>query len=523
MMKRLFYLLIAFSLLFVGCFDDDSNTHIKDLNPIVIELTGGNQLSVKQLDTLRIEPLVYCKGVDDSDLSFEWMLMSYGTIVPRLLDTTMYCCAQITEVPGKNYTVRLTVTDKTTGIFQIQTYVVNVLGNIETGLLIADTRDGGTTSDVNLVKSREFNGYYSMQNENRDIYRHIWEGVNGTSFAGRLLALNTSDAWSQNTCVTAVTTEGLYRANYKDYKEVWTGSEMFYVKPPFDGQAITSAEFTFLNNNKWETLMINGLMYDRNLQNNGRQYGTPIYPSRVKDYKVTLRAQSGGRTGINLPAVYAYDELGQRMLFFGSAAGYQAVNQMSGPFNVNDLSGFNPLYLGECADGMTLLAINKSNGNLEALVMKTVVYGEVSKTTDFAQARYDLSAAPHVGLARAYALSPQGNAFYYATENEVYAGSMNTAGTARVRWTAAPGETITGIQFYTGQAGKHYYMGPSGSEAQQDSKNNLLLITTSTASGEGKVTCVPVVHANIGQLEEDEKYQIKLEGFGEILGIYNQL
>lgn len=66
-------------------------------------------------------------------------------------------------------------------------------------------------------------------------------------------------------------------------------------------------------------------------------------------------------------------------------------------------------------------------------------------------------------------------------------------------------------------------MGPSGSEAQQDSKNNLLLITTSTASGEGKVTCVPVVHANIGQLEEDEKYQIKLEGFGEILGIYNQL
>ena len=69
MMKRLFYLLIAVSLLLVGCFEDDSNKDILDLNPIVIETDGGNQVSVKQLDTLKIEPLVYCKGVKDSDLS----------------------------------------------------------------------------------------------------------------------------------------------------------------------------------------------------------------------------------------------------------------------------------------------------------------------------------------------------------------------------------------------------------------------------------------------------------------------
>lgn len=519
-MKRLFYLLIAVSLLLVGCFEDDSNKDILDLNPIVIETDGGNQVSVKQLDTLKIEPLVYCKGVKDSDLSFEWMIMSYGTIVPRLLDTTMYCCAQITEVPSNNYTVRLTVTDKTTGIFRIQTYTLQVLGNIETGLLIADTRDGGVTSDVNLVKSREFNGYYSMENDNRDIYRHIWEGVNGTPFAGRILSLNVGNAWSANTAITVVTTEELYRADYKDYKEVWTGAQMFFVKPPFYGEPLTSAGFTFYNSSKWETMMVNGLMYDRNFQNNGRQYGTPIYPSGVKEYNVTLRGLSANTF---LSPVYAYDELGKRMLFFWSGNGYRAIDQMSGPFNVNDLSGYEPLYLGEITEGMTFLAKNKSTGKVEALVMKCVRFNEISTTTNFAQAVYDLSAAPNIGMARHYTLNPQGGAFYYATENEVYAGLVNAAGTAALRWTALPGETITSIQFYTGDSGSHYYMGPNGSEVQQASKNNLLLITTLNDAGEGKVTCVPLIHSNIGQLEENGKYQVTLDGFGEILGIYNQL
>lgn len=66
-------------------------------------------------------------------------------------------------------------------------------------------------------------------------------------------------------------------------------------------------------------------------------------------------------------------------------------------------------------------------------------------------------------------------------------------------------------------------MGPNGSEVQQASKNNLLLITTLNDAGEGKVTCVPLIHSNIGQLEENGKYQVTLDGFGEILGIYNQL
>ena len=154
-MKRIGYILMCvLSVLSVSCFDDDSNTDIRELNPIVIDL-DNTDLYVNQMDTLRVEPLIY------------WVLMKHGTIVPQLLDTTMYFCAQITTPPD-NYQLRLTVTDKTTGIYRIETYSVFVNPTFADGLLIADTKDDGVTSDINLVlqifictmKSVRFSGVY---------------------------------------------------------------------------------------------------------------------------------------------------------------------------------------------------------------------------------------------------------------------------------------------------------------------------------------------------------------------------
>ena len=107
------------------------------------------------------------------------MLMKHGTIVPQLLDTTMYFCAQITTPPD-NYQLRLTVTDKTTGIYRIETYSVFVNPTFADGLLIADTKDDGVTSDINLVMCRELSANFHMYNEERKIFRGIWEMVNHT-------------------------------------------------------------------------------------------------------------------------------------------------------------------------------------------------------------------------------------------------------------------------------------------------------------------------------------------------------
>lgn len=518
-MKKIGYILIAM-LLLAGCFKDDSNTNIQELNPIVIEWAGGTQLSVNQMDTLRVEPLIFCEGVPDADLSYEWMFMNFGQIVPKYLDSTMYFCAQITDAPG-TYTLRLTVTDETTGIFRIQTFSVQVLSNFSEGLLIADTKDNGLTSDVNLVMSREFNSYYDKDNEERDIYRDVWAGVNGAPLDGELLTANVGNGYGNNQSVTLITTKDVYRADYRDYVLEKTGDDCFFVPPHFSGQDINSAILTYRSNGTWEALAINGLFYERNLQNDGRHYGVAVYPVGVSDYYISMMIYPVN--GYTMYPTYAYDDLGKCMLFFNGSTGYKPVEQLSGPFNVNDLSGYNALYLGQTMEGPFLLVDDVATGARQVLMMNYVDFTAVANASNFAKAIYDASAAPNIGQARYYAASRIGNAVYYANENQVYAGPVDNMANSSLQWTADPGETITGITVYDWTGGQHYYEGTDGNDATQSSEGHLLLIATQKSDGEGKLTCVPIVHQHVGQLEQNKKYHVVLEGFGKILGVYKQI
>lgn len=528
-MKRLLYILVVFQLLCAACFEDNSNLDIQKVNPIVIKDFGGNQLSVKQLDTLKVEPLIYCEGLPDSELSFEWKLMNYGTSVPRVLDTTMYCCAQITEKVGNGYSLRLTVTDRKTGIFRIVTYVVNITSNFSAGLLIADTRDGGVTSDLTLVKCRELTYNYNMTNEARDVVRNMWAAVNGAPLDGKILDAHLANGFSKNRSIAVVTTKGLFQADYLDYIHEWTGDELFYIKPPFTVNEIHSGGVSCRFRDRWEAMMVNGYMVGRNLQSDGK-FGYVIYPNGVKDYNLSMMYLPTNKS--KTYPVYAYDALGKRMLFF-NGVGWRAKDEQTGPFNVNDLSGYEPLFLGESSAGMNLLVKNRTTNALQVLNMKLTEAVNVSEETKFAKAVYDLSGALNIGQAQYYAMSRlEGNVLCYATETEVYAGSMeNNMGYAGLQWTAEPGETITGIQFYTydlsatsDQAGgSHYYGGVDGKDVSQLSVDRLLLIATQNAAGEGKVTAVPMVDQHTGRLEQNKKYHLIFDGFGKILGFYKQL
>lgn len=516
-MKRIGYILISL-LLLVGCFDDDSNMDIQELNPIVITTDGETMFTVTQLDTLKIEPLIFCNGVSDTQLSFEWMLMNYGEIVPRLLDTTMYLCAQIVEAPGI-YTLRLTVTDKTTGIFRIETYSVTVVSKFSNGLLIADTKDGGQTSDLTLIRSREFSTGINIYEDEPEVYRDIWKSVNGAPFDGKILDVSApKDMIGGAVSAAIVTTKNIYWASYKDYVQRNTGDDCFYVKPPFSGQEIYSARLGFRTNGSWEPLMVNGLFYERSLS---AKYGAPVYPNEVDDYNISMMVMS--MTDFNLYPVYAYDALGKRMLFFNGTVGYKPVNQMSGPFDVNDLSQYNVLYMGEKQGGIYLLAEDIETGAKQALEMKGVIYPLVSNESGFAQTIYDLSEAPQIDNARYYTSSYQGTALYYATETELYAGPFGNMGTASLQWQVEPGETITGLYFYDWKEGNHWYGGITGDEeTTQSSNGRLVMVVTQNANGEGKLTAIPVINKLTGQLEQNKKYNVILEGFGEILGVYQQ-
>ena len=517
-MKRIGYILMCvLSVLSVSCFDDDSNTDIRELNPIVIDL-DNTDLYVNQMDTLRVEPLIYCEGVPDTQLSFEWVLMKHGTIVPQLLDTTMYFCAQITTPPD-NYQLRLTVTDKTTGIYRIETYSVFVNPTFADGLLIADTKDDGVTSDINLVMCRELSANFHMYNEERKIFRGIWEMVNHTPLEGNVLSVNLSSLYNENKCATIVTSKNAYRADYTDYKYLAMGSSLFYVPPLFLEEGIHSAMATFRSNAGMENLAVNGLVYGRTV---GGSYGTELYPTGVDEYNITMMMMP--TTLWTMAPSYAYDALGKRMLFFTQEAAYKPAEfQYGGGFNAGDLSDYEALFLGESSEGILLLADNLKTGTKEALVMNEINQFQIQNASNIAQKKVPVSNdAPHIEQARFWASSKRGTALYYATETEVYAGSISDMGRATLQWKVneRAGETITGLQVYNWQGG-YFYSDETDDFVSSDYR--LLLITVQTANGEGKVTAVPIKNVHTGVLEQSEKRHIVLDGFGKILGIYKQV
>lgn len=513
-MKKIGYILMSL-LLLVGCFEDDSNMDIRELNPIVIT-TNETNFTVTQLDTLKIEPLIFCEGVPDTQLSFEWMLMNYGAIVPKVLDTTMYLCAQLRDAPGM-YTLRLTVTDKTTGIFRIETYSVQIVSKFSNGIIIADTKDGGQTSDLTLVRSREFSTGINIYEDEPEIYRDIWESVNGSPLDGKLLTFRAPRTYDGTPTATIVTTKDIYRADYKDYVQKNVGDDCFYVKPPFSGQDIYSGFLGYRSNDSWEPVVVNGLLYQRNMSS---KYGAPVYPNGVDDYDISMMLTS--MEPFSYYPVYAYDALGKQMLFFNNSTGYKPVNQLSGPFDINDLSQYNVLYMGEELGGIFLVAEDIESGAKQVLEMKKVLAPLVANESGFAQTIYDLSGAPHIDDARYYTSSYQGTALYYATETELYAGPFGNMGTASLQWQAEPGEAITGLYFYDWNEGRHWTGGVSGEETYQSSKGRLVFVATQNTNGEGKLTAIPVVNPLTGQLDQNKEYNIVLEGFGRILGVYEQ-
>ncbi len=524
-MKRLFYFIAVAVMLCQGCFKDDSPVEIDKINPIQITNVSGTQFNVKQMDTLKIEPLIYCNGVDDSDLAFEWKIMNYGHIVPRLLDSGMYCCAQIKELPD-SYTVRLTVTDKTTGVFRIQDYNLSVLSNFSEGLLVAYTRDE-QTSDFGLVMSREFNGRMAtnMSDDTRDIYMDLWASVNGEPLPGLILGAGEGSMYGQNTSLTVVTTQGMFRCNYKDFSANLSMDGLFHV-PQDIVYPVTTGAVHYQPNIRNEHILVGGWMTGRCYQNNGIKYDNMIRFDNKKEYNVTMTCLP--RNSYTTYPVYGYDVQNKRIAFFDTKAGIIADNQSAAKFNVSDLSAYDALYLGQTAEGVTLLA--KQGGSFKALVMNLYTYRDIPSKTDIGKAIYDLGNPVAMNEAKYFATNSIGNAIYYATDDAVYAGSMEGMASAKMQWQPEPGEKITALKVYGTEqnfsGGTHYMSSVDDPEVQtnQSSENKLLLITTyNESTKEGKVTAVPIKHVHIGELETNKKYYVVLNGFGRILGVYKQI
>ena len=215
------FIILLFTMVgyFTSCYDDKSNTSIKTINPLVIDMGGApTSMSAFLLDTLEIKPVVYKIGSDDADLSYKWEI-SGNDILPFVMDSTMTLKAVVSVAPNSNpYKIILTVTDNRTRLQNYEQFYLSVYSNLGKGLVVADTRDGINT-DLNLIMSQNFTESFTQKFDEKDniILKNVYSTTNGgNAISGLVTYMMTSVHDSYKRTLTVITDHSVRRMDPYD-------------------------------------------------------------------------------------------------------------------------------------------------------------------------------------------------------------------------------------------------------------------------------------------------------------------
>lgn len=531
-MKKYFYVcMLFFSFCCMSCFEDDSSLEIRELNPIRIENIALNgSYSVYMGDTLEIEPLVFCEGIPDADLSFEWQL-SGGTIVPTILDSTMYMSAQIIAPPANQpYLLKFTVTDNTTGIVRMEKFNVTVRNTYAKGLIVADTKDG-INSDLSLIQSREFDSDIPQNNSEKKIFRHLWSQNNGSSLEGTVLDCATY-YYGTSRYLMVMTTKHIYSSDFIDYINIpERQDENIFALPleHIDGD-YSHGGFCEEPTRSIQLLNADGLLTARSMAEGFTKYNYTVYPSGIPNYDITLMHST------DWTPVFCYDAYGEQLLFFNSDRELcKAVEQVNADelFDINDLSDYEPFLMDEMPSGVVILAKQKSTGAFVGLLMNgngDEGYGYDETSRDFAKDMFDFSSATDIDQAKFFDVHSLEDVIYYASETALYAvPTASMIATEQWKVPVGSGEKITGIRVYDFETGGSIMYGGVDDRGnpvnrfQPSSCGMVMIFTYNEATQEGKITCVPITSRGRGGLEQDRAYHVTFPGFDKIIDVYCQI
>lgn len=533
MKSKFLILIVLLACSLTGCFKDESNTSVEMINPIVIDMGGAStSVSTYLLDTLEIKPVVYKIGTDDARLKYKWEI-SGNDLYPTVIDTKMSLKALVTVPPSANpYTVTLTVTDEDTGLQSFQLYSVSVLSNMGMGLLVADSRDGANT-DLNLVMAKEFSqSYITFDEKDTKVLYQIYSQVNGAPMEGLVTHMVSTGHYTTPTrTFTAVTPNHAYRMDPYDYELVLKDNGLFFVSVPEFNPSYVGYD----DSAAYDIMVIGGKIYPR-----WGRWGNVMYKP---DLELTDRSHYNVRIGTSSIAGYTYtaltfyDEDNNRFIRCdGAYTELQLMDQPiePGPFDFTNVGDLTAVYMGmgnmvfmsevdSPADFNTTYAVMKSRTGSDHWLLTYLTGDSYDNVPRYrATGKYKLSDFPGFPKVVSYECSPIENVLFYATEDKIY--SLLLSGNnpqSMERYTVEPGEKITSIMLWrmTGQGAirfkdstteEGYYEGRSG--------NRMMIVATyNEATGEGKITAIPLINVGSGTLETDKAFHKVYDGFGRIV------
>ncbi len=521
---------------------------------------------------------------DYAKYDYRWRLArNPGRTVADTSKVTISTQRSIVDYPveignGKDYRLFLELTEKETGMRYDLDYSVNVTNAFAGGLIIADTHDGGQTSDLSQLRAypwvsigdfTTFPEPYvpSLPQVIDDAYS--WK--NGAKIDGRVSSImyaydTRGDANRHIEFVVegkhVVRLDGKFKEMLRD-AALFTGGTL---PATFNPQMVYALEF---GGSYAKVILIN----DGNVCWYRSNYANPVMPYQymqmdaTPEVKVTPnvfnRSVLGSRHGM------FFDETNGRMI--GLPTGTSGAtstrwtafaDDQQGVFKVNELTGVNCLYVGVWSYGYNFDYGGDPNPLKMAYLMSDKITGKRSlyiftgknggNTLFSGESIYDMSNCTDFDRSTVWANSyitnrnywgnNNGNQpeFWYAVDNKIYAvtptfGTTGGAPTAKLVFTFPEGENVTIMDWHKGfyqygymfsrwdNNGNPVWMTNGG---QRSGMNQQMTVTTWDGT-EGRVYAIPRLFPGTGQFldppatpENDVVFQ--QGGFGEITAIFHR-
>ncbi|MCR5547618.1 MAG: hypothetical protein K6F25_02590 [Bacteroidales bacterium] len=482
MIKRIAILIIPLALA-LSCYQDLSTTAdqvIPDIEisgvPDTLETFFGEEIALKAVATLG--------GEAYDGFVYEWAI----DLRPRnskdriSLSETPEMSYRVANQPNESpYCLSFTATDSRSGLSKSVFCHVYVHSSLGEGILVAHTRDGGKTSDFDLLANKFVT--YGYTGDVPRYTRNIYALANGQPLDGKVNAVmpvvrSDGDVYNE-TLILVGTDEHLIALDPLSFTVAKQDGALFngYKESTFEvhnlinyGQIMTAAQ---INGQLWLNIC-----HTNNIFNKAGYSGIPsdVYTPTNIGYSYAVQQSD---------VAFFHEQEGKFYYMHAQFSGYASFSQVTDPIGA-DLSGGKSLWAGAGREGRCAFLIQDASG------IRHIVYLHPSEKE---MIRYQLEPGQWLQDARYFAFCDNADILFMASENKV--ASVTILGGSpvyrEINW--APenkAETITGIKFYTqGWYGSHGFDYNTYTFPIATNRMQIVIFTYNESTGEGKIYLRP--------------------------------
>ena len=482
MIKRFAILIIPLALL-LSCYKDLSTTADRDLPNI--EISGvPDTLEIFFGEEIALSALVTLNGEAYDGFQYEWAIdFRPGSNKNRIeLSETADVSYRVANQPNEApYCLSLTAYDPESGLSKTACCHVYVRSSLGEGILVAHTRDGGKTSDFDLLACKYVT--YGYTSDVPRYTRNIFELANGKPLDGKVnavLPVVRSDGNVYNeTFILAGTDEHLLALDPLSFTVAKQDGALFngFKEPVFEvhnlinyGQIMTAAQ---INGKLWLNIC-----HTNNIFNLAGYSGIPSDVFTPTNVGYCYAVQQSDVT-------FFHEEQGKFYYMHAQFSGYGSFAQVTDLIGAN-LAGGKSLWAGAGKEGRCAFLIEDAGGNHH------LVYLHPSEKE---MIHYALESSQWLPGAKYFALCDNTDMAFMATDSKI--ASVTIMGGSpvyrEINWKPdGKSEVITGIKFYTqGWYGTHGFDYNSYTFPLTTNRMQIMIFTYDETTGEGKIYLRP--------------------------------